>query len=93
MYSTYQDPVEGNVYDYAALPCAAKVSIAYFVHITSSNLHHTQGSDALLECYSAVDYYSTLNEYSWLFIHARMHENVCAVCVRVAMSTVHDVVR
>ena len=66
MYSTYQDPVEGNVYDYAALPCAAKVSITHFVcgHITSSNLHHTQGSDALLECYSAVDYYSTLNEYS-----------------------------
>ncbi|CAI8019033.1 Ephrin type-A receptor 8 (Fragment) [Geodia barretti] len=46
-----QSCVESNVYDYASLPQGGCPQ---------------NGNGAPLECYSAVDYYSTLNEYSYM---------------------------
>ena len=68
-----QSCVESNVYDYASLPqggCPQNVSHDTKLVNSGSErfflMAHLQGNGAPLECYSAVDYYSTLNEYSSL---------------------------
>ena len=68
-----QSCVESNVYDYASLPqggCPQNVSHHTKLVLLQSErfflMARLQGNGAPLECYSAVDYYSTLNEYSYM---------------------------